>query len=169
MAKNLLITGRPGSGKTTLVERLLASCPGGAGGFLTREIRERGVRHGFRIETLEGRSDVLAHDRLPGPIRVGKYGVNAGAIERLAVPAIQHAVARGQLVVIDEIGRMESASPAFRQAVIAALDSPCTVLATIQLRPDPFADTIKARPDARLFEIDSSNREAVRAAIERML
>jgi nucleoside-triphosphatase len=114
-------------------------------------------------------SGVLAHEDLRGPIRVGKYGVDVDAIERLAIPAIRNAVLHNRLVVIDEIGRMETVSAAFRSAVVAALGSPCTVLAAIQLRSDPFADSIKARPDVHLFHLDTSNRDTVRAAIEEML
>jgi energy-coupling factor transporter ATP-binding protein EcfA2 len=41
--KNLLLTGRPGVGKTTVVQAVVRLFPGEVGGFLTGEIRERGT------------------------------------------------------------------------------------------------------------------------------
>ena len=79
---NLLITGPPGIGKTTVLERVVASLPPAvATGFLTRELRERGVRHGFAIETLDGHTAVLASVRSDTGPRVGRYRVRVAARE----------------------------------------------------------------------------------------
>jgi len=59
--KNILITGPPGSGKTTLIEKVVSRTGLPVTGFLTREIRERGVRVGFFIETCDGQQEILAH------------------------------------------------------------------------------------------------------------
>lgn len=83
-----------------------------AGGFTT-EIREDGVRKGFRLTTLEGKSAVLAHVDLAERVRVGKYRVDLAAFEQLALPALQYAILRHRVVVIDEIGKMELASKLF--------------------------------------------------------
>src|SRR5207244_9636212 len=84
---NLLVTGRPGSGKTTVIERVVASLPNGAAtGFFTREVRERGVRRGFTIQTLDGRTAVLA-DVGAGAPRVGRYRVRLDGRDAVGVPA----------------------------------------------------------------------------------
>jgi nucleoside-triphosphatase len=77
------------------------------------------------------------------------------------VPAIDQAVATGQVVVIDEIGPMELFSTAFRAAVLRAVDSGRPVLATIVRRPHPWADALKRRPGVRLIEITPANRDAL--------
>lgn len=93
--KNILVTGRPGIGKTSVVEAVAREFPQVAGGFTTSEIREHGVRKGFRVTPLDGSSAVLAHVDFSGLARVGKYGVDVAALERLALPALEDAV-RGQ-------------------------------------------------------------------------
>lgn len=165
-AKNILLTGRPGSGKTTLIEAIFRRFAADAGGFITGEIRERGVRMGFRITTLDGHSAILAHVNSRSPVRVGKYRVNVSDFEKLALSAIEDAVERKRIVVIDEIGRMEMASSAFCQAVLHALDAGSIVLATIQQHSHAFADRIKKRKDVALFQISSENTDALATAIE---
>lgn len=156
-ARNILLTGVPGCGKSTVVENLLGRLGVPATGFFTREIRRQGRRVGFSLETLGGRQAVLAHHAFSGPHRVGKYGVDLARLEEIALPALQPPTP-GHLVVIDEIGRMECLSALFQEAVKKALDGPNPVLATIALRGSPFMESIKARRDVRLLEITPENR-----------
>ena len=105
---HILITGLPGVGKTTLIrelaKRLAEYHPAG---FYTEEIRNKqGTREGFRLVTLCGRQLVLSHVNHPGPHRVGRYGVDVAGFERLLAEIdLRHLPS--QLIVIDEIGKME--------------------------------------------------------------
>ena len=74
MNRVILLTGRPGSGKTTLIWRVLARLTKPAGGFYTQEIRESGRRVGFEIITLDGERDTLAHVNINSEHRISKYG-----------------------------------------------------------------------------------------------
>jgi nucleoside-triphosphatase len=160
--QKILLTGRPGCGKTTLIKRLVSHLAEPAGGFYTEEIRDRGTRVGFKIVTLDGDEAVLAHADFPAaaaPQRIGKYRLDLSALEAVGVRAVREAVRRGRLVVIDEIGPMEIRSPLFRETVNAALDSKAPLLATIFARSLPFTDAIKSRPDVTVFEVRPDNRE----------
>ncbi len=169
MSRAYLLTGRPGVGKTTCLRRTLELAHVRAGGFFTAEVRTRGTRVGFALETLDGQRTVLAHVTRAGPPRVGKYGVDVAALDRVGVPAIRAAVREGRLVVIDEIGKMEAASAAFRAAVEEALASPAVVLGTILAGPHPWADTIKRRPGVTLVEVTAANRETLPAELARLV
>jgi nucleoside-triphosphatase len=103
--KNVLVSGRPGVGKTSVIEAVAREFPQVAGGFTTSEIRERGVREGFLVTTLDGKSAMLAHVNFRGRVRVGKYGVDVPAFEQLALPAMEDAILRRRIVVIDEVGK----------------------------------------------------------------
>ncbi|MFQ6673187.1 MAG: NTPase [Fidelibacterota bacterium] len=158
---NLLVTGRPGVGKTTLVERVVKSLNVPVGGFYTREIRDRDRRVGFSLSTWEGRSGIMSHVDFDSSFRVGKYGVNIQVVDNIGVPAIHDAMAVGKLIVIDELGRMELFSEKFQQAVAEALDSEVPLLGAIQERPHPFLDKIRQRPDVELISITLENRDAL--------
>jgi len=167
MAKRaILLTGPPGCGKTTLIRRVIEELGLRAGGFYTEEVRVGGVRRGFRIVCLDGPSGTLAAVDLQSPYRVGKYGVSLSGIDTIAVPAIYRALAGADVVVIDEIGKMELFSPRFQEAVVAALDSGKVVLGTIMLAPHPWADGIKGRPEVALIPL---RRGAWAEARERLL
>ena len=159
MTEKVLLTGRPGCGKTTLIKCVVNNLPRRAGGFCTEEIRDGGTRAGFKIVTLAGEEVVFAHVDLKTPERVGKYGLDLSVLKTVGVEAVREAVRQRRLVVIDEIGPMEIRSPIFRDAVNEALDSEVPVLATIFARSLPFTDAIKSRPDVTLIEVRPDNRE----------
>lgn len=151
---NLLITGFPRSGKTTLIKKILqAGIPGmKPGGFFTEEFQKEGERIGFNIVTVqEGRKGLLAQKGFPSPYRVGRYGVNISMLEELGCRAIQRAMSTGSTIIVDEIGKMELFSRHFRTVIMDALESPLKVIATIMKRPNNFADPIKERSDVRLL------------------
>jgi len=159
MAPNLLLTGPPGVGKTTLVLRVLAGLPPVASGFVTRELRQAGGRVGFAVETLAGERGVLAHVDVRSPHRVGRYRVDLAAFEAVALPAIDPARSGARLIVVDEIGKMECFSARFRELAVAALGADCAVLATVALRGDRFVEGLKARPDVTLLHVTRQNRD----------
>lgn len=161
----ILLTGRPGSGKTTVVKKVVAGLRGNAGGFYTEEIRESGRRQGFAIVTLSGDRAILAHVLLRSPHRVGKYGVDVEAMDRVGVGALLDALRSCDYVVIDEIGKMELFSQAFRQAVRECLDSGRTVLGTIMSGPHPWADQIKTHPRVKLVTVSEENRDTLPATL----
>ncbi|MFN3466906.1 MAG: NTPase [Candidatus Brocadiales bacterium] len=161
MKKNLLITGRPGVGKTTLVIKAVRASGLAPKGFYTEEIREAGDRKGFRIKTFEGEEGILAHVECKGTPRVGKYGVDVESFEAIALPEIEAALQGSQIIVIDEIGKMELYSQRFKELVIKALDSPYLFLGVIKEHGDGFIQGIKARQDVRVFTLNTENRNSL--------
>ncbi len=112
--KNLLVTGSPGCGKTTVLQRVLEHLGDlRLAGFLTRELREHGQRVGFEAVGLGGQRAILAHVRFLSLVSVGRYGVDP---DRL-IPLINEEMVRTPGTVdaylIDEIGKMECHCPQF--------------------------------------------------------
>lgn len=161
---NVLLTGTPGVGKTTLIRKLVEALGRPARGFVTDEIREGGRRRGFKIVTLDGREGILAHDTIKGRNRVSRYGVSTADLEAIGIPAITPA-SRDEIIVIDEIGKMECASRAFKDAAWRAFEAPNLVLATIARKGVGFIARVKQRADVKLVEVTARNRDHLVAQI----
>lgn len=161
MGHTLLLTGRPGIGKTTAIKTAAELLGERAGGFYTEEIREQGKRRGFRLVTLDGQEAVMAHVKLRGGGRphVSRYGVDVAAIERVGVAALWRAMEAGQIVVVDEIGKMELFCKMFKEVVWQAVEGPHTVVATVMAKPNPWVDGLKALPHVVMWEVTMKNRD----------
>ena len=161
MKRVLLLTGQPGSGKTALIKEALARSKVKGSGFYTEEIRTGVIRHGFQIITFDGQEATLAHVAISSPHRVSKYKVDMGALDRVGIPALRQALTESDLVIIDEIGKMELLSPRFKEVVTQAVNSGKKVLGTIMLNAHPFADEIKRHPQAEVLLVTRDNRTEV--------
>ena len=161
MKQVYLLTGRPGMGKTSLIKQAVAVVKDEAGGFYTEEIRSQGVRQGFRLVTLDGQEVILAHINIHSPYRVSKYGVDIDSLDRVGVSALHKAARQCDLVVIDEIGKMELFSADFRRAISQMIDSGKRILGTIMLSPNPWADAIKRQPQVNLVTVTRTNYQDV--------
>lgn len=158
--RKVLLTGPPGCGKSTLIQRIVGQIRRPMVGFYTAEIRQGRERVGFSINTLDGRTGILAHRHHKGPFRVGRYWVNLRDLDEIAVPSMT--TRRGEeIVVIDEIGKMECLSSLFREALLRVLHSSNGMLASIAEKGDEFMDAVKRQPGVLLYRVDERNRESL--------
>jgi len=169
MKQVYLLTGRPGTGKTSLIKQVVAKVRGKAGGFYTEEIRSQGIRQGFKLITLDGEDAILAHIDIDSPHRVSKYGVDIDSLDRVGVSALRQAAEQCDLVVIDEIGKMELFSANFREAVLQIIGGGRRVIGTIMLNSNPWADAIKRQPQVNLITVTKANYQQVLAELLRWL
>jgi len=154
----ILLTGPPQCGKTTVVHRVTKNFTGRAAGFFTREVRVAGRRVGFEIVTLDGKVAWLSHVDFPGPQRVGKYGVDLEALHRVALPALAPAP-EINLIVVDEVGKMECLSARFVAAVEDLWSAAVPLLITVAQKGGGFIARIKSLPGARLLTVNLDNRD----------
>lgn len=155
------MTGRPGVGKTTLIERVVAMLDIPYGGFVTKEVRSKGQRVGFRLRTFMDEEVLIAHINFAKNFRVGRYGVDLSAIEGVGIKAINHAVALRKLLIIDEIGRMELLSPMFCDMIKEVVVDRYPLLATITTSSHPVADWIKQSSGMKMHTVTRDNRNSL--------
>lgn len=166
--QQILLTGQPGCGKTTVVERIiqrLASLR--LAGFYTREMRERGQRVGFQAVGLHDETALLAHVDSRSPARVGRYGVELEEFEEIVTAELGLSTEDVDLFVIDEIGKMECFSQEFVDSVRRILRSGVPLLATVALRGGGFIREIKRWPNVELVTVTPLNREELPEEVAR--
>jgi len=164
-----LLTGPPRVGKTTLIKQVVGEFRGTAGGFYTEEIREHGDRVGFRLVTLDGRDVALSHVDFKSAFRVGKYGVDVESLERVGVTALLDAARDSDLVVVDEIGKMEMMSLKFRDAITSLIASQRKVLGTILLHHHNWSDIIKVKPEVQVVMLNRNNYQQILSEVRNWL
>ncbi|NWG01906.1 MAG: NTPase [Syntrophaceae bacterium] len=163
--KNLLITGLPGVGKTTLIKKLSEALKHyHPVGFYTEEIREKGERKGFELINLEGRKGLLSHKDIRSPYRVCQYKVDVEGFEGF-LDSISFFSPLARLIIIDEIGKMECLSDRFKKLLIEILNSEKWVIATIGLKGSGLIAEVKEREDVQLLEITKKNRDSLLSEI----
>ena len=160
MKRHLLITARPGAGKTTVIRRVAAELdPQTLSGFYTEEMRMGGARRGFRMVPFHGEPVLIAHVELPKTHRVGKYGVDVAAIDA-AVEAALAGHDGTTLYLVDEIGKMECLSERFVASMRRLLGGSVPVVATVARRGGGFIAEVRRREDCELWTLTRANRDA---------
>jgi nucleoside-triphosphatase len=159
--KNLLVTGLPGVGKTTLIKKLSEALKSfHPVGFYTEEIRERGERKGFELISLEGKKGLLSHKDIRSPYQVGQYKVDIKGFEEF-LDSISFFNPFTRLIIIDEIGKMECFSDQFKKLMKEILNSEKWVIATVAFKGSGLITEVRERKDVQLFEITKKNRDSL--------
>ena len=164
MEKNLLVTGSPGCGKTTVLLRLsemLRNRGHVVGGIICPEIRQGGIRQGFEIVDLLGRRGILAHVSLAssGAPLISRYGVNLRDLDEISREAFSR---QAEVFLVDEIGPMELKSSVFASGVWRKLESKTPVAAAVHFRTSAgFIARVKGRSDTRLVVVTAQNRDGL--------
>ena len=163
--KNILIRGKPRSGKSTLIQKLvelLKQRGKTIGGIITPEIREAGRRVGFEIiDVMVNDRGILSHiNQREGP-RISRYRVNLKDLNNIGVGGIKKALEKNvDLIIIDEIGKMELFSKDFQEIIWEALNQQ-KVLGTIGQISHPFVTKIYERDDLQVITLSIQNRDQI--------
>jgi nucleoside-triphosphatase len=115
---------------------------------------------------------VFAHLDFDFKDRVGKYGINLDILEQIGVHAIEKAITDEDvdIIIIDEIGKMEMLSEKFCDIVIDALDSDKPIMVTLHKKSrTPLLQDIRRRDDIRILEVTAVNRNLLPYKIENIM
>lgn len=174
------ITGLPNVGKTStlikIVEKLQAD-QFTVGGMVTTAIRVDDKRTGFKIKDWRsGEEEIFAALDFDTKFKVetdeGVFHVKTDVIEAIGVKAIREAIAAEEvdIIIIDEVGKMEMHSETFCDAVKEALDCDKPVIMTLHKKSrNPLLQDIRRRDDVRILEVTPVNKNLLPYKIEKLL
>jgi len=170
------ITGMPSVGKTETLLKIIDSLEKHGylvQGMITEPIIEKKKRIGFNVKNWKTKEkEVFAHIDFELKEKVGKYGVEISALENVGVPAIEDAIndENVNIIVIDEIGKMEMLSEKFCEMVIEALDSDKPIIVTLHKKSrTPLLQDVRRRDDIRILEVTPVNRNLLPYKIEKIM
>ena len=141
------------------------------GGVRTEPLLENGERMGYKIiDIVTGEEGVIAHKNIDSRLRVLGYGIDTEELDRVALPAIDHAQHHCEVLVIDEIGKFSVESEAFVQAVRSALEVDMPTLLTLHKKSrHPLLQDIRRRDDGRILEVTPVNRALLPYKIHKLM
>ncbi len=157
------LSGLPGVGKTTTLIKtieILEEEGYVVGGMITEELRENGRRTGFYVlDWMTKEKKVFAHKDFESRHRVGRYGIDINALEEVGIKALQEAMEKADIIVIDEIGKMEVESKKFVQTVREILEMDKHLIMTLHKKSrNSLLQEIRRRDDIRMLEVTPINR-----------
>ncbi len=157
--KHILICGEIGAGKSTLISRLLAYNTRSVYGFITEKLSpdENGL-HPIYIHPAGSNSRFYGEDNLVGRCDKKIQNVNLNAFNTLGVNYLN--TTKNGIIVMDELGIMETEALAFTSAVFRALDGSIPVIAAVKARYDiSFLNAVRAHKNAKIYRITKDNRD----------
>ena len=161
--RHILICGDVGVGKSTLIQKLLRESTRPLCGFVTKRIPGRlSGTHEVYIHPAAGEQHCTDDNRVgiidgagthPYPQVFDGYGASLLDVQP------------GALVLMDELGFLESGAAAFCGKVLAALAGSVPVLAAVKSRETPFLQAVKHHPNAKVYTLTADNRDALFAEL----
>jgi nucleoside-triphosphatase len=157
------ITGLPGAGKTHALRKVVEMLEEEeikVGGMITDAIKEKGKKVGFMVQDLLTKEEgVLARIDLDSEVRFLEYGIDMEALDGIGVEAIKRSTIQADVIVIDEVGKLEVESKNFVEAVKDALEADKPLLLTLHKKSrNPLLQDIRRRDDVRILEVTPINK-----------
>ena len=157
------LTGLPGSGKTSTLLKLVEMLEEEGktvGGMVTEPIVENGRRKGLRIyNKMTGESGTLAHVDIESRYMYEKFGVDLTVLASIGVKALADAEEKADVIIVDEVGKLEVESEKFVDEVKNVLDLDKPVILTLHKKSrNPLLQDIRKRDDIRILEVTPINR-----------
>ena len=154
MSRHLFLTGEPQVGKSTLLHHYLTQQHGTVGGFCT----VWGNASHTTLHLLPYTGGVCC---VKNCVAVRENGIllpHSTVFDTLGCALLK---APCDLLVMDELGYLESDALEFQRAVLAALDGKQPVLGVIKPQHTPFLDAVRAHTSVHIVEVTMDNRETL--------
>jgi len=160
--KKIFLTGKNGVGKSTVIDKVLSTIKLNFGGFRTLWILDGQKLKGFKIRDIEtGNEEEIAYFN-------DKFLIHPviGGFENLGVKSLKNAFEHKELVVMDELGFLESEAESFKNIVFEVLKSEKMVIGVMKIDRNEFLDEV--RKYVEIFEVNEENRDILPQELRRI-
>ena len=153
----LALTGRPGIGKTTACLKIYENLKDEIeiSGFVTKEVRERGRRVGFKLVNLKSGEESWLAKVGEGNVKVGKYAVFVENLDEF----LDTISLSADVIILDEVGPMELKSRKFVNFVEKITKRDGVILTIHYKSRHPLLEKIRSTFD--VVVLTEANRDRV--------
>jgi len=159
--RHALIIGSVGAGRTTLINRLVEALGRPVSGYITQKeeaLFDEALGSPIYLY-VPGQERRQTANNLMGYCKKHRFATIEGAFNRQAAGLLEP-VEQDHLIVLDEIGFMETREKAFCDAILARLDGDIPVIAAVKDAHSPFLDAVRTHSRCRCFFLNEQNRES---------
>ncbi len=131
------------------------------GGMVTEPIMEDNRRVGFQVMDWRTKEKaVFAHLDLDSSVEIKGYGVNLDSLNEVGVKAIKNAAQENDVVLIDEIGKMQVESEEFCEMVSKIFEVNKPLIITFEKKSrNTLLQDLRRRDDVRMLELTEVNKD----------
>ena len=170
--KNIFLTGEVGIGKSTVIQEILSLLPSiVCGGF--RTVSAAPVSEGVLLDVfIEKAWEKTPHDKehlVGSRLGDGHFIPYPDVFNKVGASILYHPPLGARLVLMDELGVMESSAKEFQHVVLNSLDGPLPVLGVIKPKHTDFLDAIRNHDRSEIFEVTENNRSTLPSHLAAML
>lgn len=157
-----LIVGETNVGKTALINRVVETLSVSYSGYVTSKDNENyDEQNGYPVYIYEaGKSGVHSSENLIGYCKDRHPKAICETFDSFA-GTLRKNSREGDLIVMDEVGNMETCSSSFCDTVIGLLDEEKPIIAAVKHKESEYLNSIKNHPNCKCFYITEENRNSL--------
>lgn len=159
---NIFLTGEIKVGKSTVIQRVLKELNLVPGGFRTiaGNFASDASSDIFIVKTDEANPVCSETNKVAHRLGKGIYQAFPDVFDQIGVRILNDAQ-NYPLIVMDELGFMESQAFLFQEAIMKTLTKDIPTLGVIKLSKTPFLEQIRNFPGVQVIPVDENNRNEI--------
>lgn len=165
MSNNIFLTGYPGVGKSTIIQKIIKEMAVEPGGYITEFKKEEDQISLYLVDaTAILNNKQQLYSNRPFAIRRNRsflWEVNNSIFNIFAVELLEKGLHSKEVLILDELGRFELGALQFQKKVEEAIQSPKPVLGVIKYERNPFLRRVWDNPEVEVFWVDKENRNEI--------